>query len=196
MTAPSRPMPSRRARLRAALRTVGSAALLVAVYLGRPVDRPTPLTLVLLSVGLVLLVLLLGWQVRSVVRSPYPVLRAIEAFVTATVLFVVLFATGYTALSDAAPDAFTQALDQVDALYFTVTVLATVGFGDIAPVSTTARLVVTLQMVCGFAFAALVGREFLAAIRRAQDGAAEAGTGHAEGRGDDPPDAAPPASRP
>jgi hypothetical protein len=66
-----------------------------------------------------------------------------------------------------------------------MTVLATVGFGDIAPVTGTARLVVTVQMACGFAFAALVGREFLAAVRRAQadaDGAARP----AEGRGDDP----------
>ncbi|WP_454050637.1 potassium channel family protein [Cellulomonas sp. Marseille-Q8402] len=194
MTDPSRPLPGRRARLRAALRTVGSAALLLAVYLSRSADRPTALTLALLSAGLVLLVLLLGWQVRSVVRSPYPVLRAIEAFVTATVLFVVLFATVYSALSGADPGAFTQDLSQVDALYFTVTVLATVGFGDIAPVSTVARLVVTLQMVCGFAFAALVGREFLAAIRRAQDGGAQ--DGGAQEQGGDPPDAAPPVSRP
>lgn len=168
--AASRPAPSRRARLRAALRTVGSAVLLVALYLGRPLDRPTPATLALLVAGLVLLVLLLGWQVRSVARSPYPVLRAIEAFVTATVLFLVLFSTGYTSLSAADPEAFSEPVSPLDALYFTMTVLATVGFGDITPVTGTARVVVTLQMVCGFAFAALVGREFLAAVRRAQDG--------------------------
>ncbi|MCG7284592.1 potassium channel family protein [Cellulomonas sp. ACRRI] len=162
--------PPARARLRTVLRTVGSSALLVVLYLGRPLDRPTPATLVLLLSGLVLLVLLLGWQVRSVVGSPYPVLRAIEAFVTATVLFVVLFAAGYASLSDAAPGAFTEPVDRLDALYFTMTVLATVGFGDITPVTGPARIVVTLQMVCGFAFAALVGREFLAAVRRAQDG--------------------------
>ncbi|TKR27021.1 two pore domain potassium channel family protein [Cellulomonas hominis] len=162
--------PPGRARLRTALRTVGSTALLVVLYLGRPLDRPTPATLALLVAGLVLLVLLLGWQVRSVVGSPYPVLRAIEAFVTATVLFVVLFAAGYTSLSDAVPGAFTEPVDRLDALYFTMTVLATVGFGDITPVTGPARVVVTLQMVCGFAFAALVGREFLAAVRRAQDG--------------------------
>ncbi|GIG34670.1 potassium channel family protein [Cellulomonas pakistanensis] len=167
---PARTPPGRRARLRTALRTVGSAALLVALYLGRPLDRATPATIALLVAGLVVLVLLLGWQVRSVVRSPYPVLRAIEAFVTATVLFLVLFAAGYTSLSDADPAAFTEPVGRVDALYFTMTVLATVGFGDIAPVTGAARAVVTLQMACGFAFAALVGREFLAAVRRAQDG--------------------------
>jgi hypothetical protein len=188
MTGPSAAPSSRRARLRASLRTVGSVLLLIGLYLGSPLDRPTPTTLVLLGIGLVLLVLLLGWQVRSVVRSPYPVLRAIEAFVTATMLFVILFSGGYAALSAATTGAFTEPIGRVDALYFTMTVLATVGFGDIAPVTGPARLVVTVQMVCGFAFAALVGREFLAAVRRAQDGAQRAG-----GRDDDPPDAAPPA---
>lgn len=147
--------------------------LLLTLYLGRPLDRPTRATLVLLVVGLALLVWLLGWQVRSVVRSPYPVLRAIEAFVTATVLFVVLFASGYTSLSEASAGAFAEPVDRLDALYFTTTVLATVGFGDITPVTGAARAVVTVQMVCGFAFAALVGRELLAAVRRAQDGAAD-----------------------
>jgi hypothetical protein len=188
MTDPSPAPSSPRARLRAAVRTVGSVLLLLALYLGSPLDRPTPTTLVLIGVGLVLLVLLLGWQVRSVVRSPYPVLRAIEAFVTATVLFVILFAGGYAALSEATSGAFTEPVGRVDALYFTMTVLATVGFGDIAPVTGPARLVVTVQMVCGFAFAALVGREFLAAVRRAQDGVDRPG-----GRGDGPPGAAPPA---
>ncbi|NHT16332.1 potassium channel family protein [Cellulomonas sp. IC4_254] len=170
----------RRTRLRTAVRTVGSTVLLVGLYLGRPLDRPTPATLALLVAGLVLLVLLLGWQIRSVVRSPYPVLRAIEAFVTATVLFIVLFAAGYTSLSEADPDAFSEPVDRLDALYFTMTVLATVGFGDITPVTGPARVVVTVQMVCGFAFAALVGREFLAAVRRAQDG--DQGDGATAGR--------------
>lgn len=174
MTDPSARPASRRARLRALLRIIGTVVLLLALYLGRPLDRATAATLVLLGIGLVLLVLLLAWQVRSVVRSPYPVLRALEAFVTATVVFVILFAGGYAALSEAAPGSFTEPVGRIDALYFTMTVLATVGFGDIAPVTGTARLVVTVQMVCGFAFAALVGREFLAAVRRAQDGTDDA----------------------
>jgi hypothetical protein len=48
-----------------------------------------------------------------------------------------------------------------------MTVLATVGFGDIVPVSDPARVVTTLQMVCGLAFLGVVGRLFLAAVQRA-----------------------------
>ena len=50
-------------------------------------------------------------------------------------------------MSYANPGAFTEPMDRTDAIYFTVTVFATVGFGDIAPVTTSARVVVTLQMV-------------------------------------------------
>jgi voltage-gated potassium channel len=38
-------------------------------------------------------------------------------------------------------------IDRTDSLYFTVTVFATVGFGDIFPASQMARLVVTAQMI-------------------------------------------------
>ncbi len=40
-------------------------------------------------------------------------------------------------------------MSRLDALYFTVTTLATVGFGDITPTSDVARAVTTVQMVMG-----------------------------------------------
>ena len=42
---------------------------------------------------------------------------------------------------------FSQPLNHTDALYFTVTVFATVGFGDITATTEAARLVVTGQMI-------------------------------------------------
>mgnify|MGYP000620812646 CR=1 FL=1 len=44
-----------------------------------------------------------------------------------------------------------EALDKIDAFYFSTTTLATVGFGDIVPVSSTARVVVTIQMLANLA---------------------------------------------
>jgi hypothetical protein len=172
MAEPPRPVPSRTLRMQAVLRTLVSATLLVVLYAVRPVERPPGEIIAALVLGLGLLVWLLVWQVGAVERSAYPVLRAVEAFVTAAVLFVVLFATGYAALSESLPGSFTEPLGRVAALYFTVTVLATVGFGDIAPVSDAARIVATIQMVCGLAFVGLVGRQFLAAARRARGPAA------------------------
>ena len=43
--------------------------------------------------------------------------------------------------------AFSQPLTRTDALYFTVTVFSTVGFGDITAKAESARLVVTGQMI-------------------------------------------------
>jgi hypothetical protein len=62
-------------------------------------------------------------------------------------------------------------MDRTDAIYFTVTVFATVGFGDIAPVTESARVVVTLQMVgdllvLGVLLQAIVGAVKLGRARR------------------------------
>jgi len=167
MTAAPRTAPDRRERLRGALRTVCSTVALLVVYASLPYDRPTTGALVMLAVGLVALAVVLVWQVRSVTHSPYPMLRAVESFLTAAMLFVVVFAGGYVALSTTDPTSFSEPLNRVDGIYFTMTVLATVGFGDIVPVSGTTRVVATVQMVCGLAFVGLVGREFLAAVGRA-----------------------------
>ena len=53
----------------------------------------------------------------------------------------------------------------MDALYFTTVTFATVGFGDITPVSQLARGVVTVQMIAGMG--ALVWSPRLPSLRRA-----------------------------
>jgi hypothetical protein len=70
----------------------------------------------------------------------------------------------------------------VGALYFTVTVLATVGFGDITAQTAGARLLVTAQMLLGLGLLAGIVRVFSAAARA---GAARrvAGQGEAPQRG-------------
>ena len=57
--------------------------------------------------------------------------------------FLVLFPTSYLAMEKINVHSFSRSLTHADALYFTVTVFATVGFGDITPTSEAARLVVT-----------------------------------------------------
>jgi hypothetical protein len=60
----------------------------------------------------------------------------------------------------------------LDALYFTVTILSTVGFGDIAPTGQGARLLVTMQMVLDFAYLAMVLGIVLNLITSAATGSA------------------------
>ena len=98
-------------------------------------------------------------QISRVSRSRRPVLAAVEALVLVFGLFLCFFSLLYVSLSTSDPDAFTQDVDKVAGIYFTTTVLTTVGFGDISPVSDTARVMVTLQMVLGMV---LIGTAFKA----------------------------------
>jgi hypothetical protein len=71
--------------------------------------------------------------------------------------------------------AFTQPLTKTDALYFTVTVFSTVGFGDITAKSEIARVVVIIQMLGDLALLAVGARLLLEAVHRGQQ--ARTGTG-------------------
>ncbi|MFF7717966.1 potassium channel family protein [Streptomyces luteogriseus] len=66
-------------------------------------------------------------------------------------LAVLVFSSGYYALARQ-PGQFTGLYTRVDALYFTVVTLATVGYGDIAPRGQEARLVTVAQVVYTFVF--------------------------------------------
>jgi hypothetical protein len=57
-------------------------------------------------------------------------------------------------------------LTRFDAVYFTVTVLATVGFGDIAAVTQTARILVTIQMLADLVLIGFVAKVLLGAAQQ------------------------------
>ena len=60
---------------------------------------------------------------------------------------------------------FTQPLDHTRALYFTISVFSTVGFGDITPRTDTARLIVAAQMLLDLAIIGVVVRLIFNAAR-------------------------------
>ena len=65
---------------------------------------------------------------------------------------------------------FSQQLTHTDALYFTVTVFATVGFGDITAKTEAARLVVTGQMIIDLIIIGMRTRSFWARSEQAGSG--------------------------
>ncbi len=69
--------------------------------------------------------------VRSIIAAPFPGLRAVEALATSVPLFLLLFAATYVVMATLSASNFSQPLTRTDALYFTVTMFGTVGFGDI-----------------------------------------------------------------
>ena len=172
-TATVRPVDRRRVRrrvMRSISRTVVVTGAMVAFYVTAPLDQhPAGAIAVRLLVELIALVLVLVWQIRSVGRSPHPVLRGVEALVVSVPLLVLTFAATYIVVDHNSPGSFTEALSRLDAAYFAVTVLATVGFGDIAPVTEVARSLVMSQMLVDLAFVGLVAKVLVGAVRRRRD---------------------------
>ena len=76
-----------------------------------------------------------------------------------------MFAVVYATLAQADPANFTQPVDRLSALYFTVTVLSTVGFGDIAARTDTARAIVTVQMMLDLVLIGVVVKVVIGASR-------------------------------
>ena len=155
----------------AALRASASVAAISIVYALAPLHGVSNVPLpILLTVGVLALGVVGALQIRSVVRSPYPALRAVEALAVTGTLFLFLFASAYVVLEDAQTDSFdVDGLTRIDSLYFTVTVFATVGFGDIVATSQTARVVVTVQMILDLLVIGLGIRAFVGAVQRGRE---------------------------
>ncbi len=152
-----------------ALGAVVTVAVLVALYYLLPLDDLSGASAVSgLIVGLVVFVALIGWQVWRILRSDHPGSRALEALFFAVPLFILLFATAYYLMARAEPKAFTEALSRTDALYFTVTIFSTVGFGDISPKGETARLVVARQMILDLIVLGVGIKIILGAVQRSK----------------------------
>ena len=169
--------PPRGALVRALLRAAGSTVVLVAIYYLLPLNHvPGWLAVTILVIGLMLLVGLVSLQVRSIVASPFPGLRAAEALATSVPLFLLLFAATYVVLATISATDFSEPLTRTDALYFTVTVFATVGFGDITATSEAARLVVTGQMIADLVIIGVAIRVIVGAVQRGRQRRPGAGT--------------------
>jgi hypothetical protein len=148
---------------------LGSTVALVALYYLLPLDRTSiGVAIAMLAVGLLGLVVLVAFQVRAIIRATYPALRAVGALATSIPLFLLLFAGTYFVMGGISEGNFNQPLTRTDALYFTVTVFATVGFGDIVATTQGARVVVMGQMVAGIVIIGLGARIIVDAVKRGQ----------------------------
>ena len=151
------------------LRALGSTVALVAIYYLLPLDGTSVGVAVgMLAFGLLALAGLVVFQVRSIIRARHPALRAVGALATSVPLFLVLFAGTYFVMGGISEANFSEPLTRTDALYFTVTVFATVGFGDIVATTEGARVVVMGQMVAGIVIIGLGARIIVDAVKRGQ----------------------------
>lgn len=148
------------------LRIVGIVLGMLVLYVVVPVPGSSGAVALLgMIAGLAFFVVLVGWQLHSIVRAEHPVLRAVETVALALPLLVFVFAFTYLTISRADPQSFSEPLDRVDAMYFTVSTVSTVGLGDITPVAAGARIVVTFQMLFDLALLAGLVRLLILATR-------------------------------
>jgi Ion channel len=87
----------------------------------------------------------------------------------------VLFASTYFLMERASAASFTQPLTRTDALYFTVTVFSTVGFGDISPKSEAARVVLIVQMLADLVLLGTGIKLLLGAVQRGREQSSDIG---------------------
>ena len=163
---PADPRERRRVVGRTLLRSLAVTVGLLLLYAFVPVPERFGLGALLgLTVGLVVFVILVGWQIRAIVRAEHPVLRAVEVLAFAVPLLVVVFAFTYLSLSRADSGSFSEHLSRIDAMYYTVSTTCTVGFGDVTAETNAARILVTLQMLFDLAPIAILVRLVILATR-------------------------------
>jgi voltage-gated potassium channel len=148
------------------LRAVAVATVVMSWYFLAPLNRSwDTATAVALGIGLLLIAAAACWQIWAIVHSPYPRLRAMGALMSSFPLLILLFATSFFLMGEGDPGAFSERLTRIDSLYLTMTVFSTVGFGDITPVSETARVLVMVQMLADLIYVGLLVRALVEAAR-------------------------------
>ena len=170
--APIPSMPSRRAAwklgLGMAARIALSLILLFSAYFFIPTkdvgSEQSDLPYVLLE--LLIFGAVVAVQVPAIIKAKYPILRAIEALTLVIAFYLLIFARIYLSNSLGDPGVFSHPLNHTTALYFTVTVFATVGFGDIVATTDSMRGLVTVQMLLNLVVLGLIIRLLSSAAQR------------------------------
>ncbi len=159
--------PGRSDLLKTLLRAVATVALLLVLYYVLPIEHRAHQAIALrLGVVFALFLAILTNEIRMILIAEHPTLRAVTAMATIIPFYLVGFAWIYLTMARSDPASFGAALSRTSSLYFTVTVFSTVGFGDIAAKTDTARLVVTVQMVADLAIVFIVIRLIIGATSR------------------------------
>jgi amino acid transporter len=156
----------RRALVRSGATIFGALALLLGALYVLPFDHfSSERSVVRLGVVVALVAVVFILQIRRVSEAELPELRAVEALGIVLAVFLVGFSIIYLSMYRADVHTFTQPLNPTRALYFTISVFSTVGFGDITPRTDSARLVVSAQMLLDLAIIGVVVRMIFTAAR-------------------------------
>lgn len=162
------PRVARRDLLITALRPVVVIVVMLVVYWFAPLDgEGVTLTVVVTAcVGLLVFSGVFVHQLRRIRRSSTPTLATVEALLLVYGTFLIQFSLLYVALSTSDPSAFDEPLNRMGGLYLSITILSTVGFGDISANTDVARLLVSVQMIADIVLIGTAVRVLSAPVRR------------------------------
>lgn len=157
---------------RTALALVG----VIVAYYAVPVDElPSSWDIVVVTLGLVVGLGLLVWvgvrQVRMLShhQAGDPSVR-LDGLALVVIVVVPLFALGFYSIERADASQFADLETKTDALYFTVSALATVGFGDVHASGQLARALVTVQILFNLVVVAALASVLTGQIRARMSG--------------------------
>ena len=158
--------PRRRRKLQALLlaRSALVGVLLFAAYCLLPLNQPEDIGLLFLIGGLTLIGVVIALQVHAILKSPFPRVRGLQTLITGIPLLLVVFAAVFYLTGQAEPGSFSEPMDKISAMYFTVTVFSTVGFGDITAKTDVARSLVTIQMMFDLVIIGLAAKVVFGAV--------------------------------
>ncbi len=159
-----------RASLPLALAALGAVFGILALYMWLP--EPTgddPPWLVFTAIVVVATVYCFAgvWALFRIQKARHPAATGITVLAVMITAIVAIFAMAYLALSIDNPGNFNVPLDKISALYFTMTILTTVGFGDIHAQTHAAMIAVMMQMVLSLTLVTTLGKVLIETSRRA-----------------------------
>jgi voltage-gated potassium channel len=159
-----RSRPRQRGWVRHVLGVVGLLVIYYAVPTGAlGISGRTVLSLFLTILGVTILAIAITGQVRRQLALD-PEAR-VQSLVMLLELVVVVFAAGYYVLEFSTPGQMADLHTRTDSLYFTLSTLTTIGFGDVHAVGQVARVLVIIQMVFDVVFVAAVAATLRGRIR-------------------------------
>lgn len=138
-----------------AIRHAVLLVLILVVYFAAPVhlavDEGTAARIAMTVVALALLALWVMWQLRRQVDDED---RRIDGLLTVILIVVVVFSLAFYILEHSKPGEVAGLETRLDSLYFTVSTLLTIGYGDVHAAGQTARALVLVQVVFNVVFVA------------------------------------------
>jgi voltage-gated potassium channel len=150
-------------------RWVGHAlilSLILVVYFAAPVrlalDESTAVRLSTVLVALALLAVFVVWVLRRQVDDES---RRIDGLITVILVVVVAFSLAFYIMQKSSPGEVAGLRTRLDSLYFTVSTLLTIGYGDVHAAGQAARALVLVQVVFDVVFVATAAGLLSARVR-------------------------------